>query len=42
MLARRKARRKAAQVARMLSQLDSLAAERRRRPRRAAALSLRS
>jgi hypothetical protein len=37
---RRRHRRKAAQLARMLAQLDTLAAERRPAPRRVAALSL--
>jgi hypothetical protein len=38
---RRRQRRKATQLARMLAQLDALAYEQRRRPRRAATLSFR-
>jgi hypothetical protein len=38
---RRRQRRKATQLARMLAQLDTLAYEQRRRPRRAATLSFR-
>jgi hypothetical protein len=41
MLARRKARRKAERIARLLGQLDTIAAERRPRRRRSATLSLR-
>ena len=41
MLARRKARRKTARIARLLGQIDVLAAERRPRRRRFATLSLR-
>jgi hypothetical protein len=41
MLTRRKARRRAAQIARLLGQIDSLAADRRRPRRRFAVLSLR-
>jgi hypothetical protein len=42
MLRRRKARRKAAQLARLLGQLDSLAADRRPPRRRSVSLSSRS
>jgi aminoglycoside phosphotransferase (APT) family kinase protein len=38
---RRRQRRKATQLARMLAQLDTLACERRSRPRRTATLSFR-
>ena len=41
MLMRRKSRRKAAQVARLLDQLDAFAGERKRRSKRIAAVSLR-
>jgi hypothetical protein len=41
MLARRKTRRRTAQIARLLGQLDLIASERRPRRRRFASLSLR-